>query len=63
MPELWLTYGARDIVLDIKVENLNELENSRFNDLQDEYLVQQTESISLEGVRIFRQKVRSRLQE
>jgi hypothetical protein len=53
MPELWLTYGARDIVLDIKVENLNELENSRFNDLQDEYLVQQTESISLEGVRIF----------
>jgi hypothetical protein len=53
MPELWLTYGARDIVLDIKVENLNAFENSRFNNLQDQYLVQQIESISLEDVRIF----------
>jgi hypothetical protein len=53
MPELWLTYGARDVVLDIKVENLNEFENSRFNNLQDEYLVQKLESISLEDVRIF----------
>jgi hypothetical protein len=53
MPELWLTYGSRDIVLDIKVENLIEFENSRFNNLQDQYLVQQAESISLEGVRIF----------
>lgn len=53
MPELWLTYGARDIVLDIKVENLHAFENSRFNNLQDQYLVQQIESISLEDVRIF----------
>ena len=31
MPELWLNYGSTDIIVDLKVENLSLLENSRFD--------------------------------
>jgi hypothetical protein len=53
MPELWLTYGERDVVLDIKVENLNEFRNSKFNNIQDQDLAQQIEITSLDNLRIF----------
>jgi len=53
MPELWLTYGERDVVLDIKVENLNEFRNSKFNNIEDQDLAQQIEFASLDNLRIF----------
>lgn len=53
MPELWLSYGAGDVVLDIKVENLNEFENQKFNNLEDQDLAQQLNSLPLEDMRIF----------
>ena len=52
MPELWLTYGERDVVLDIKVENLNQFQNSKFNNVDDQDLAQQIEFASLDNLRI-----------
>jgi hypothetical protein len=53
MPELWLTYGERDVVLDIKAENLNQFQNLRFNKIDDQNLAQQIEYKMLDDVRLF----------
>ena len=38
MPELWLNYGSADVVLDIKAENLNILDNAKFKKLEEEII-------------------------
>ncbi|MEP6575142.1 MAG: hypothetical protein ABJB85_01775 [Nitrososphaerota archaeon] len=52
MPELWLNYGSADVVLDIKVENLNTLDNAKFKKLEEEVIDQQIASIPLENMKI-----------
>ena len=47
MPELWLNYGSTDIIVDLKVENLSLLENSRFDIRKTETLDQEIESIPI----------------
>jgi hypothetical protein len=53
MPELWLNYGAAEVVLDIKVENLNAYDNPRFCKLEDPDLEQVLGSVPLEEARLF----------
>jgi len=45
MPELWLNYGGTDIILDLKVENLSLVENSKFDIRTDESLAEEIKSI------------------
>jgi hypothetical protein len=45
MPELWLNYGSTDIIVDLKVENLSLIENSRFDIRSNERLDREIESI------------------
>jgi len=52
MPELWLNYGSADVVLDIKVENLNTLDNAKFKKLEEEIIEQQIASVPLENMKI-----------
>ena len=52
MPELWLNYGSADVVLDVKVENLNTLDNAKFKKLEEEIIDQQIASIPLENTKI-----------
>ncbi len=52
MPELWLSYGAADVVLDIKAENLHTLDNAKFKKLGEEIIEQQIASIPLEDMHI-----------
>jgi hypothetical protein len=47
MPELWLNYGSTDIIVDLKVENLSLIENSKFDTLALESLHQKIESIDM----------------
>jgi hypothetical protein len=47
MPELWLNYGSTDIIVDLKVENLSLIENSKFDTLPPESLRQKIESIEI----------------
>ena len=47
MPELWLNYGSTDIIVDLKVENLSLIENSRFDIRKTETLNQEIESIPI----------------
>jgi hypothetical protein len=47
MPELWLNYGSTDIIVDLKVENLSLIENSKFDIRSNESLDQEIESIPL----------------
>ena len=47
MPELWLNYGSTDIIVDLKVENLSLVENSKFDILNSEILDQEIESIQI----------------
>jgi hypothetical protein len=47
MPELWLNYGSTDIIVDLKVENLSLIENSRFDIRNTETLDQEIESIPI----------------
>jgi len=47
MPELWLNYGSTDIIVDLKVENLSLIENSKFDTLALESLDQKIESIDM----------------
>ena len=47
MPELWLNYGSTDIIVDLKVENLSLIENSKFDILNGEILDQEIESIQI----------------
>ena len=47
MPELWLNYGSTDIIVDLKVENLLLVENSKFDILNSEILDQEIESIQI----------------
>jgi hypothetical protein len=47
MPELWLNYGSTDIIVDLKVENLSLIENSRFDIHNTETLDQEIESIPI----------------
>jgi len=47
MPELWLNYGSTDIIVDLKVENLSLIENSKFDIRNNESLDQEIESIPL----------------
>ena len=52
MPELWLNYGSADVVLDIKAENLNILDNAKFKKLEEEIIDQKIASIPLENMKI-----------
>src|SRR6476619_404263 len=45
MPELWLNYGGTDIILDLKVENLSLVENSKFDIRTGESLAEEIKSI------------------
>lgn len=47
MPELWLNYGSTDIIVDLKVENLSLIENSKFDIRSNESLDQEIESIPI----------------
>jgi hypothetical protein len=47
MPELWLNYGSTDIIVDLKVENLSLIENSKFSIRNNESLDQEIESIPI----------------
>ncbi|HEY7226687.1 MAG TPA: hypothetical protein VH481_01015 [Nitrososphaeraceae archaeon] len=47
MPELWLNYGGTDIILDLRVENLSIIENSKFDIRTDESLAEELKSIPL----------------
>lgn len=53
MPELWLNYGSAEVVLDIRVENLNAHDNSKFNKLEDSDLDLALGSVPLEESRLF----------
>ena len=53
MPELWLNYGSTDIIVDLKVENLSLIENSKFDIRSKESLDQEIESIPLADNTIF----------
>lgn len=53
MPEIWLNYGAADVVLDIKVENLNAYDNPNFSKLDDLELTKKLESVPLQDSNIF----------
>lgn len=53
MPELWLNYGSAEVVLDIRVENLNAHDNSKFNKLEDSDLDLVLGSVPLEESRLF----------
>ena len=45
MPELWLNYGGTDIILDLKVENLSLVENSKFDIRTNESIAEDIKSI------------------
>src|SRR6476661_7485031 len=45
MPELWLNYGGTDIILDLKIENLSVVENSKFDIRTDESLAEEINTI------------------
>jgi hypothetical protein len=47
MPELWLNYGSTDVIVDLRVENLSLVENSKFDVLSNETLDQEIESIPI----------------
>src|SRR5437867_1504915 len=47
MPELWLNYGSTDVILDLRVENLSLIENSKFDIRNEESLDQEIESIPI----------------
>jgi hypothetical protein len=47
MPELWLNYGSTDIIVDLRVENLSLIENSKFDMCGNENLNQKIESIPI----------------
>jgi hypothetical protein len=47
MPEIWLKYGATDVVLDIKFDNLSSQVSSSFQALPEDQLRAQVESIPL----------------
>jgi hypothetical protein len=45
MPELWLNYGGTDIILDLKVENLSLVENSKFDIRTNEGIAEDIKSV------------------
>ena len=47
MPELWLNYGSTDVIVDLRVENLSLVENSKFDVLSNETLDQGIKSIPI----------------
>jgi hypothetical protein len=47
MPELWLNYGSTDVIVDLRVENLSIIENSKFDIRNEERLDQEIESIPI----------------
>ena len=47
MPELWLNYGSTDVVVDLRVENLSIIENSKFDIRNEESLDLEIESIPI----------------
>lgn len=47
MPELWLNYGSTDVIVDLRVENLSLVENSKFDIRSNESLDQGIESIPI----------------
>jgi len=47
MPELWLNYGSTDVIVDLRVENLSLIENSKFDIRNEESLAQEIESIPI----------------
>lgn len=47
MPEIWLNYGATDIVLDVRAENLGEVIEDKSTPLSSEQVGQKLESLDL----------------
>ena len=47
MPELWLNYGSTDVIVDLRVENLSLIGNSKFDIRNEESLDQEIESIPI----------------
>ena len=47
MPELWMNYGTTEIIVNLKMENLSLIENSKFDTLNDESLDEKIDSIPI----------------